>query len=579
VGSTLAGEREFIFKHVLTRDVAYGTLSRRDRASAHAAVAEWIEAAAGERRREFTELLAHHYREAYDGSLADPSSSSDRREWLRRKSLHSLLAASSEARSKMLLPKADALADGALAIASDAHERSLALEALGLCALWDYRGDDAWTNLTRAVDERVAAGADAGEDLAMLCARAVEPPTRWPGSMSDVPGEDDVSRYVDIGRANATAEGEARIRLLIAESLWPFAFRKDAFTEDEADTARRHGEEAVELALKLDRPDLASAALDGIGGIEFIRGYHGRNWPVIARRLEIVERLTDPWEVGDALQTAADSALWTGRYRDALRWADEGFERSRTGPDVWRACLAWRAMARFRLGDWDGTLDDLALLDGTPGTGTFAAVAYFHVVARSCAALLHELRGERAAADRAEVQVVDETPGTVTVRRLPWLARLAAHRGSSDEAFGWLESEAVGTTMARPSLLEARCDVVAELGRWDLADATVAEARAFAERALLDALPLHADRLAGRAALAGGDTSLAAQSLTRARDGFASLGARWEEGLANLWLAEACLAAGAESDAWVAAEAALGVFDELRSVRELDRARSLLSNR
>src|SRR5207244_11688932 len=72
VGSTVAGEREFIFKHVLTRDVAYGTLPRRERASAHAEVARWIEAVSGERRREFGELLAHHYRAADAGALSEP---------------------------------------------------------------------------------------------------------------------------------------------------------------------------------------------------------------------------------------------------------------------------------------------------------------------------------------------------------------------------------------------------------------------------------------------------------------------------------------------------------------------------
>ena len=42
-GSTLAGQREYIFKHVLTRDVAYESLPWRDRIDAHANVAGWLE--------------------------------------------------------------------------------------------------------------------------------------------------------------------------------------------------------------------------------------------------------------------------------------------------------------------------------------------------------------------------------------------------------------------------------------------------------------------------------------------------------------------------------------------------------
>ena len=575
VGSTLAGEREFVFKHVLTRDVAYGTLSRRDRTGAHAAVASWIESAAGERQREFADLLAHHYREAYEGALAEPGGG-ERIEELRRKSFAALLAASAEARSKMLLEKADSFAGSALSISDGAHERSLALEAVGLAALWDYRGDDAWRNLSKAVDERLAAGIESGDSLAMLCARAVEPPLRWPGSMLDIPGEVEVAPYVEIGFEHAAPTSEARIRLLVARAFWPFAFNSDGFTEEEADDARVNGEEAVRLSLELGRSDLASAALDGIGAIEFIRGYHGQNTSIYARRLDIVEQLTDPWEIGDALQVAADSALWVGEYRDALRWADEGFERSRAGPVVWRACLAWRALARFRLGDWDRALEDFTLLEEIPAD-EWTRFAYYHVTLRALAAFLYEIRGDRASSDRLATLAAEQTAGTGNARKTPWLALLAARQGTADEALAWLERGSDRSrALVQTGLLEARCDIVAECGLWDLADETVAESRSFAALALVKALPCYADRLEGRAALARGDAPLARQALVRARDGFAALGARWEEAVANLWLATANRVDGVEVDARTAAGSGLDVFAELHSVRELEHARTLL---
>ena len=577
VGSTVAGEREFVFKHVLTRDVAYGTLSRRDRASAHAAVADWIESSAAGRQLEFADLLAHHYREAFEGTQADPGSPPAAVEELRGKTLAALLAASSEARSRMLLDKANGFAQAALAVATDAYERSLALEALGLTALWDYRGDDAWRNLSQAVDDRIASGRDSGEVLAMLCARAVEPPTRWPASIAEPPHERDVARYVDLGLEHAAPGGEAHVRLLLARSMWVFAFGRAGFTEDEAEQSRRAGEEAVAFAQALGRDDLASAVLDGLGSIEFTRGLHGRTWPVLERRLAIVERLTDPWEIGDALQTAADTALAVGRYDDALRWASEGYERARGGPDVWRASLAWRAIARFKLGDWDGAVADCELMEQALATGRFGITGYFTLTMWSCLALLEELRGERAVADRLAARAGAGPPGTSTIRSIPWRVRLEAHRGS-EEALERIEESAssLGTGMATGALLEARCDVVAELGRWELAGETAQDARAFAEQALLEALPLHADRMDGRAALARGDATAALELLTRARDGFAGLGARWEEALSALWLAEAQRARGSPA-ARASAEAALAVFEELRSVRELEHARALLA--
>jgi len=432
--------------------------------------------------------------------------------------------------------------------------------------------------LSQAVDERVAGGRDSGEVLAMLCARAVESPTRWPASVVSQPDEHEVARYVEIGLEHADPEGEARVRLLLARSLWIFAFKRGGFTEEEAAAAKQAGEDASALAETLGRDDLASAALDGVMSTEFVLGLHGRTWPVVERRLAIVERLTDPWEVGDALQTAADGALAIGRYEDARRWASEGFERARGGPDVWRAGLAWRAIARFKLGDWDGAVEDFERMEAARATTRFGSVGYFTLTMWSCIAFLNELRGSGAAADALVARVDTElAAATPTVRVVPWFARIRAHRGS-DSALELIEESASlrASKMGRGPTLEAHCDVVADLGRWDLADEVAAEARAFAERALLEALPFHVDRLEGRAALARGDASSALGALTRAGDGFTGLGARWDAAVAKLWLAEAQLAASAPA-VRESAEEALSVFDELRSVRESEHARSLLS--
>ena len=97
------------------------------------------------------------------------------------------------------------------------------------------------------------------------------------------------------------------------------------------------------------------------------------------------------------------------------------------------------------------------------------------------------------------------------------------------------------------------------------------------QEAELLALPLFADRLQGRAALASGDPAGAIEPLTRARDGFASLGARWEAAVSALSLGEAFVAAGDPERARPELASALTVFDELGSVREIARARSALN--
>ena len=49
--TSVAGQTEYTFRHVLVRDVAYGRIPRADRARKHRAVAEWLGSTLGARRR------------------------------------------------------------------------------------------------------------------------------------------------------------------------------------------------------------------------------------------------------------------------------------------------------------------------------------------------------------------------------------------------------------------------------------------------------------------------------------------------------------------------------------------------
>ena len=69
-GSSLEAEREYVFKHALTREVAYGSLTTRARALLHAEFAAWLERR-GRERDEDAALLAHHYAEAVRPADAD----------------------------------------------------------------------------------------------------------------------------------------------------------------------------------------------------------------------------------------------------------------------------------------------------------------------------------------------------------------------------------------------------------------------------------------------------------------------------------------------------------------------------
>jgi len=76
--SSLAGEREYEFSHILVHDVAYGQIPRADRVDKHRRAATWIESLhadrvdsrRGRRGADRAELLAHHYQRALEFARA-----------------------------------------------------------------------------------------------------------------------------------------------------------------------------------------------------------------------------------------------------------------------------------------------------------------------------------------------------------------------------------------------------------------------------------------------------------------------------------------------------------------------------
>jgi len=102
--SSMGGDTEYTFRHVLIRDVAYGTLRRPDRRTRHAAVAHYVENMAGEQVRDIAWLLAHHWREAGEPGRA----------------VEYLLIAAEAARDSWAVEEAIRLYDSAFELASDA---------------------------------------------------------------------------------------------------------------------------------------------------------------------------------------------------------------------------------------------------------------------------------------------------------------------------------------------------------------------------------------------------------------------------------------------------------------------------
>jgi class 3 adenylate cyclase/tetratricopeptide (TPR) repeat protein len=582
LASSMESEREYVFRHILTRDVAYESLPRRERAAAHAEVAAWIEERAGERTREFAELLAHHYGEAYRGAREDLRPDPGRLEALREGAFRYALLASEDARAKLVLEAAERHGETALAVAATPLERSRALAALGWAYSHASRGDLAWQCLKEAVDLQQALPDHDPAEVTALCASALEVATRLRGTMRQRLSVSEAERYLEIASAGVPkGDSEVRVRLLVAQSFWPYAFRDGPADERLLQQALTAGEEAAAMAARLERPDLVSAALDGVGTYYIAQGLYGHMAEVVGRRLELAERVADPMELADLYSMASWVDVHVGRYREALRAAEEGFASASSGTLLAALdALDFRAVAKFRLGDWDGMLADTRQIEELLGERMDNPPGYAsdHLAAR---AFVMEARGDQGEANRLleRVRWLERAEERPSPGWALWSSRVLARRGDFDDAREALERpEVVAVGYGRDYLLEAWCTLVAEQEAWDLAGRVVDDARLHAGTAGLLALPLVADRLEGLAAAAAGDRERAAAGLRSAAEGFHGLGAAWEAAVTRMHLARV-LAEGPEeghAEARRRLEETIPVFDRLRSLRELVTSGALL---
>jgi tetratricopeptide (TPR) repeat protein len=155
--SSIAGEAEYAFSHVLARDVAYGSLPRASRAARHVAAARWIEAKSADRIEDQADILAHHYSTALELARA-----AGQVEWAAELETPAFRFLSLAGERALGLDTAAALAslERALALAPPGHpERAAALARFGETAFQAGRYGEAAT----ALDEAIARSREAGD--------------------------------------------------------------------------------------------------------------------------------------------------------------------------------------------------------------------------------------------------------------------------------------------------------------------------------------------------------------------------------------------------------------------------------
>jgi class 3 adenylate cyclase/tetratricopeptide (TPR) repeat protein len=295
--SSVEGETEYAFKHLLVRDVAYGQVPRAERAQKHVRTAEWIESLG--RPDDHAEMLAHHYANALELARA-AGADLDELVPLARTAFRE---AGDRAASLHALPAAERYYADALALAPDDPELLFRHGRVR----W-LRTEEGADEVQEARDAFLAAGDREGAGEAMLFLAQVA----WRE-----------------GRQDRMREHMADATELVAD-LPPSRIRAAVLCEasryemlaEHSDRAIELGREALRLADELGLDDVRAMALNNIGTARAGTG-DPQGFDDLARAIELATEINLIGEVIRGKNNLEVRTALAGDFTSARRMAIE----------------------------------------------------------------------------------------------------------------------------------------------------------------------------------------------------------------------------------------------------------------
>jgi hypothetical protein len=303
-GSSLMGEREFVIKHALTREVAYGSLPTAKRARLHARFAAWLERA-GEGRDEHAALLAYHYAEAVrpeDVDLAWPAGGEELRR-LRERAVIWLRRAAELAVSRYEIEDALSLLQRASALDTSAAAQAEIWQEIAHANAIYFDGEAFSSAMQRAIDvaEDDLTAADLYSELAFQTL------VRW-GMWTTAPDQGLVDGWIGRALEHAEPDSPAQAKALIA-SCYAGANKSPELAS-----------EASEIAERLGDPVVRSYGYDVRGLSAFAAGHYDEAVDWSRRRLSLVDEIDDPDHRADIYACAIAPAVGRGDLDEARRY-------------------------------------------------------------------------------------------------------------------------------------------------------------------------------------------------------------------------------------------------------------------
>ncbi len=346
-------EVEYIFRHGLIYDAAYGSLLKHDRRALHRAIGETVERLYPAQLDALAPVLARHFAEAEEPAKA-----------LGYAARAGTLAAARHASAEAVMHFEYALrligVLGDTALPADVSPTAIYL-GLGRALEMTGRYPDAERTyqtleaLARSRDDRAA-------ELAALAARATihaAPTSLFDASLARTLSE----RCLDIARelGDRAAEARAYWNLLLAAR----------FTGDLADAAA-DGERAVALARELNLRELLAFALNDLAPVYASLGDGVRSTAASRRACDLFRALGNLPMLCDSLNNVAEVEMLSGMFDRALLLMREAHDVARSIGNIWgesysQAHLGFLAMERGNMAEALDAIDSAVRLGQTAG--------------------------------------------------------------------------------------------------------------------------------------------------------------------------------------------------------------------
>jgi len=355
-------ELEYLFRHALIQDAAYGSLVKYDRKRLHLAVGEALELIYPDRQEELAPLLAQHFDEAGDDQRA----------------LKYFTQAADSAVRVYASAEAAALYARALEVAQRAsHAQNGQIQQLylkrGQALHSSARWDEAWANYIAMEDVAHARG-DRSLELASLIERATLCAVYGP-LLDPAQAESLSDQALALARELDDRAAEARV-------LWVL-MRASVQAGGEPRQAVAYGERSLALARELGASEQLAYTLNDLQ-------YAYRSAGQIDRALAALAEARDLWRangnqhmLADNLNQAALITLYLGDFESALALTDEAFHISQASRNITQQALCRLIVGQIYLerGEIDRSIQSLeeGLQFGSPvadGIGSVLGSVY-----------------------------------------------------------------------------------------------------------------------------------------------------------------------------------------------------------